>query len=296
LKAIIPVAGLGTRFEPHTQKVQKCLLPVAGKPILEHILDPLINVGICDFTLIIGHLGEQVVEFTNQYPKEIKFQFAKQSEQLGLGHAIYQGLSEESANPVLVILGDSIFKMDFAELIKSPNSTLGVFEVENPSRYGIVEHKNGLITNLVEKPENPRSNLAIAGVYFVKSEAELLKSIQYLIENNIRTHGEFQLTDALQHLVRKEHMFNIAHVDCCLDCGVPQTMLDTNKFLLEKQINSISNTAEIMNSTVTLSTVSDNCKIENSNLNNVIMFENSVVKNINLSNKIIGFNEILTGN
>lgn len=176
------------------------------------------------------------------------------------------------------------------------NSALGIFEVDDPQRYGIVEHKDGMITKLVEKPENPKSNLAIAGVYFIKSEATLTNSIQYLIDNNIKTRGEFQLTDALQNMVENNHVFKIAEVDNCLDCGIPQTMLETNKFLLRGNINKISQSAEVINSNLKSSSISDNCKIKDSELNNVIMFENSEIENMNLSNKIIGFNEVLTGN
>ena len=110
MRAIIPVAGHGTRLEPHTLTLQKCLLPVAGKPVLEHILDRITNAGITDVTLITGHLGEQVVEFCTSYPNA-NFTFVEQKERLGLGHAIYQGL-DSVKDPLLIVLGDSIFDLD----------------------------------------------------------------------------------------------------------------------------------------------------------------------------------------
>ena len=130
MKAIIPVAGHGTRLEPHTLALQKCLLPVAGKPVLEHILDKITDAGVRDITLIIGHLGHQVKEFCLTY-KKANFTFVEQTKRLGLGHAIYQGL-DYSDEPVLIVLGDSILELDYTNLIKSQYSTIGVAPVPDP--------------------------------------------------------------------------------------------------------------------------------------------------------------------
>ncbi len=125
MKAIIPVAGHGTRLEPHTLKIAKCLFPVAGKPTLEHILDKLFAVGITEITLIIGHLGEQVRNYCKQY-SNITFQFIEQHERLGLGHAVYQGL-EQLDEPVLIVLGDTILELDYKRFI-SFNSSAVVYD------------------------------------------------------------------------------------------------------------------------------------------------------------------------
>ena len=118
MRAIIPVAGHGTRLEPHPLTLQKCLLPVAGKPVLEHILDRITNAGITDVTLITGHLGEQVVEFCTSYPNA-NFTFVEQKERLGLGHAIYQGL-ESVKDPLLIVLGDSILNLIIIDSFQVP--------------------------------------------------------------------------------------------------------------------------------------------------------------------------------
>ena len=110
MKAIIPVAGHGTRLEPHTLTLQKCLLPVAGKPVIEHILDRITDAGVRDITLIIGYLAHQVKEFCLSY-KNANFTFVEQRKRLGLGHAIYQGL-DHSDEPVLIVLGDAILELD----------------------------------------------------------------------------------------------------------------------------------------------------------------------------------------
>ena len=179
MKAIIPVAGHGTRLEPHTLVQQKCLLPVAGKPVLEHILDRLIKIGIDDITLIIGHLGRQVKEYCKGY-KNINFTFVEQSERLGLGHAIYQGL-DRSDDPVLIVLGDSILELDYLRLISSNTSTIGVYKVPDPKRFGIVELDGDRIVSVVEKPKVPPTNLALIGIYYLSSQIELANSIEYLI-------------------------------------------------------------------------------------------------------------------
>ena len=153
MKAIIPVAGHGTRLEPHTLICQKCLLPVAGKPILEHILGRLTEANVIDITLIIGHLGKQLREYCNTYTKA-KFTFVEQKERLGLGHAVYQGL-DQSEEPVVIVLGDSILELDYNKLLSSTNSTIGVDQVSDPQRYGIVKLDGDQIISVVEKPEDP---------------------------------------------------------------------------------------------------------------------------------------------
>jgi len=168
MKAIIPVAGYGTRFKPHTLTLQKCLFPVAGKPILAHILDRVKKAGINEVSLIIGHLGEQVIEFCRSY-KNISFNFIHQEERLGLGHAIYQALIPNN-DPILILLGDGIFELDYNKIISSKISQIGVNRVKDPKRFGIVEIDGLKIIKFYEKPINPPSNLAISGIYLIRSQ------------------------------------------------------------------------------------------------------------------------------
>ncbi|MBC8213303.1 MAG: nucleotidyltransferase family protein [Candidatus Marinimicrobia bacterium] len=293
MKAIIPVAGHGTRLEPHTLKLQKCLLPVAGKPVIEHILDILISVGISEFTFIIGHFGEQVVQFTKKYTN-VKFNFVKQEERLGLGHAIYQGL-EKQETPIVIVLGDAILELDYSKLIENSNSVVGVAEVPDPERFGIVELDGQFISKFHEKPKHPPSNLAISGVYKINSQKQLAESIEYLMANDIRTKGEYQLTDALQNMLDNGSVFVQHTIDNCLDCGIPETLLQTNRILLGRiNQNSTHSESKIENSKLQFATISKGCLVENSTLENVIMLPNSKVLNQNISDCIVGFNEILT--
>ena len=294
MKAVIPVAGHGTRLEPHTLKLQKCLLPVAGKPVLEHILNRLTDAGVSDITLIIGHLGKQVKEFCKSYEKA-EFTFVEQTERLGLGHAVYQGLLHTD-EPVVIVLGDAILELDYAKLLSSENTTIGVHPVPDPQRFGIVELEGERIVKVIEKPENPPSNLAIIGIYYISSQQILAEAVEYLIDHDFRTKNEYQLTDAFQVMIDEGHTFNSLEIDACLDCGIPDTILSSNRTLFDREgANAIHPLAVIENSDLTHCTISENCRVENSGLENVIMLPGSQIMNQCLDNRIVGFQEIISG-
>lgn len=294
MKAIIPVAGHGTRLEPHTLVKQKCLLPVGGRPVLEHILNPLIKTGVDEVVLIIGHLGHQVIDFCARYP-ELKFTFIEQEKRLGLGHAVSMGLSKID-EPVLVILGDAIMELDYDRFIAQGTNVIGVEEVPDPTRFGIVELDGDRIIRFVEKPENHPTNLAITGIYFLQSQQELADSIEYLVQNDIKTRGEYQLTDGLQKMVENGSKFLHFKIDRLLDCGVPRTILETNRIILsELGASAVSEDAAIVNSVINNSHISDGCIVENATLDNVIMLDGGRVCNVQLENQIIGFEQTVKG-
>ena len=287
MKALIPVAGHGSRLAPHTLFIQKCLLPVAGKPVLEHIIDKLINIDIEEITLIIGHLGNQVREFCKKIDK-VKFSFIEQEKRLGLGHAIYMGL-EKSEEPVLIVLGDAILELDYNKLISSQSSSIGVDRVEDPERFGIAELLGGRIIKVVEKPINSSSNLAMIGIYYISSQNALINGIEHIMKNEIRTNDEYQLTDAFTVMIKDGHYFSAFEIDNCLDCGIPETLFSTNRTLLNRGINNaLHPTVVIENSKLEYCTISEGCTIINSQLNNVIMLPGSKIMNQNLENEIIG--------
>ena len=229
MKAIIPVAGHGTRLEPHTLIRQKCLLPVAGKPVLEHILDRLTEASITNITLIIGHLGEQVKEYCKNY-SNAEFSFVEQTERRGLGHAVYQGL-DQSEEPVVIALGDSIVELDYQKLISSTKSTIGVDKVSDPQRFGIVELDGDNIISVVEKPKNPPSNLALIGIYYISSQKELAEGVEYIIKNDIRTNNEYQLTDAIKDLLYSETILATSYEGIKFDCGSKQGFVEATIYL-----------------------------------------------------------------
>ena len=169
MKAIIPAAGIGKRLQPHTYVVPKVLLPVAGKPILGHIIDSLLEVGIGEITFVVGYKGESVKEYiTTNY--EINAHFVEQAEREGLGHAIWMTRELHYDDPeVLIILGDTIFRADLNKMVSQDGNFLAVKEVDDPRRFGIAElNESGeYIVKLEEKPDKPKSRLAIVGIYLI---------------------------------------------------------------------------------------------------------------------------------
>ena len=177
MRAIIPVAGVGSRLRPHTYSVPKVLLNVAGKPIIGHILDKIIEAGFDEATIIVGYLGEMIKEYVlKNY--NIKFDFVEQEERLGLGHAIYLSRHTFSRNPILIILGDTIFDVDLKSMIANQQTQIGVKYVDDPRRFGVAETTDGHIAHLVEKPENPKSNLAIVGLYYIRQPQLLMECLE----------------------------------------------------------------------------------------------------------------------
>jgi glucose-1-phosphate thymidylyltransferase len=217
----------------------KVLLNVAGKPILGHILDALVEQSITKATIITGYMGKLVENYVTERYKSIKFDFVLQEERLGLGHAIWTGRETYGNDPLIIILGDTIFDVDLSRLMQKGLNTIGVKEVEDPRRFGVVvRNGNGTIEKLVEKPENFISNLAIVGIYNINQTELLNECLQQMISDNIRTRGEFQLTDALQMMIDKGAIFSTADVEGWYDCGKPETLLSTNRFLLDRKPTS----------------------------------------------------------
>lgn len=234
MKAIIPAAGLGTRLRPHTYSVPKPLLEVAGKPILAHILDELVSLGADEVTFIVHYFGDAIKKWVEENYK-FKSNFVDQKETLGLGHAVSLASPfHKNHDAVLIILGDTIFSADLAPVLKWKENAVAVKEVDDPRRFGIVELKEERVTRLIEKPDNPPTNLAIVGIYNITQPALLFECLDYNIRNDIRTKGEFQLTDALQMMVDRGAPFRTFNINGWFDCGKPETMLDTNRALLEK--------------------------------------------------------------
>lgn len=236
MKVVIPVAGIGTRLRPHTHTIPKALITVAGQPILGHILDAVLPLRPEEIVLVVGYMGERVVEYIERDRPGLPVRYAEQAERKGLGHAIYVAREALAAEgPVLVVLGDTIFEADLAAVVREPWSSLGVMEVEDPRRFGVVVLRNGFAERLVEKPETPVSNLAIAGVYHFKSARLLAECVTAIVEGGVLTKGEHQLTDALQLMIDRGERIGVFRLDGWFDCGKQETLLATNRYLLGRQ-------------------------------------------------------------
>ncbi len=290
MRAIIPVAGFGSRMRPHTNTQPKVLLQVAGKAMLDHIIDDLVAAGVDGVTLIVGYLGDRIEEHVRKHYGNLTLNFVKQKEMLGLGHAISicKDIHQDD-DRVLIILGDTIVKADFNKMFGMGSSALAVKEVEDPRRFGTVELKDGTdeITGLLEKAENPPTNLAIVGVYLMDNPKLLFEGLDHIIAKDIRTKGEFQLTDALAYMLEEGHTMRSFTIDEWLDCGKPETLLSTNRRLLEieghgkvEEYKKRFPTALFVPPVV----VEDDCTIENSiigpyvSMRHKVRVENSILK------------------
>ena len=302
MRAIIPVAGFGTRLKPHTLTHPKVLLNVGGKPIIAHIIEKLFDEGITEATFIVGYLGEKIEQFISETYPNLKADYVEQKELLGLGHAIYQAAPTFNNDELIIILGDTVFDVNLNHISNSELSALGVKEVEDPRRFGVAELDNGFVSKLIEKPENPTTNLALVGLYYIKNSGLLTKSIEELMEKDIKTKGEFQLTDALQLMIDHGEKMTTFPVEGWYDCGKPETLLSTNQFVLSKngddfEIDSvvinqpvyISPSAKIKNSVIgPYVSIGDNCDVLDSVIKNSIINKNSKVQRMVLTDSIIG--------
>lgn len=304
MKVIIPAAGEGTRLRPHTITKPKPILPIAGATIIDFIMTEISSIEDLDEVIfIVGYLKNDMIEYlTNKY-KNIKLTFVEQEEYKGLAHAVY--LTKEHINDddkIFIILGDTIFKLNLSNIVSKNENSLGVCEVDNPSRFGIaILNENGIITKLIEKPQEPISNLALTGMYNIFNTKELFEAIEYIMKNNIKTKNEYQLTDALEYMIKKGIVFKTFKLDGWYDCGEKSTMIETNRTIIKHEILSkgIKDTAiippvfidkdvKIENSVIgPYVHIGRNSKIENSILKNCIIFEEVNISNAFMDNSII---------
>ncbi len=309
MRAIIPVAGVGSRLRPHTYTLPKVLLNVAGKPILAHILDKIIAEGITEATIVVGHMSDKIREFVSEsYPK-LPVAYVEQEERMGLGHAIYLSRATIGPDPVLIILGDTIFDVDLRRVLGSRISALGVKEVEDPRRFGVAEIRDGAITRLVEKPEKPASRLAVVGLYYIVNGPLLVECLDQLVQRDIRTKGEYQLTDALQMMLERGETIRTFPVEGWYDCGKPETLLSTNRALLEKHSTNPRIDGVIINEPVYVApnavlkncvigpftSIGDNAVVESAVVRNSIIGSDARVSLTLLENSIIGNEAVVRG-
>ena len=233
MRIIIPMAGLGTRLRPHTHTKPKSLLQVAGRTVLDHVLDQLAALDIEEVVFIIGHLGEQVREYVATH-YHFPTRYVEQKELKGQAHALYLA-KEYLLGNVFIVFVDTIFEADLSYLERvSSDGVVFVKEVSDPRRFGVVTVEEGYITGFVEKPETPVSNLAIVGLYYIRNSALLLQCIEAVLSGGIKTKGEYYLADALQLMVDRGAKLQTGTVEVWADCGKPETLLAANRYLLDK--------------------------------------------------------------
>ncbi len=268
MKAVIPVAGAGTNLRPLTYTQPKPLIPVAGKPIISFIIEQLVEVGVNDFIFIIGYLGEKIQLFIEETYPNIGKTFVQQTERKGLGHAVWTARAAmKDANEIFIVLGDTIFDLDLKTMLNEPTSCLAVKRVGDPREFGVVEYddQQHYVTRVVEKPRIPKSNMAMVGLYKVTKVQALIDAIDYNINNDIRTLGEFQLTDGLMRMIESGVRFTTVPVNNWFDCGKKEILLETNKMMLDKEGYASAN-LPLYDNTIIINPVSigKDCVIRNS--------------------------------
>ena len=291
MKAIIPVAGAGTKLRPHTYTQPKALIPLAGKTILSIIVDQLHDAGINDFIFIIGYLGEKIQDYVEKNYPDLNCQFVQQNERYGIGHAINLAREFVGGDEVMIVLGDTIADYNVKEIIDSPVSMLGIKKVDDPRDFGVAEiDDNGLISRVVEKPSIPKSNMALVGVYKIKETDFMFSCLEKLFANKEKGYVEFSLTEALECMMQRGASFKAFKVTNWFDCGKKETLLESNATLLKKFGGNVFEDHNFKN-TVIIPPVSiaEGCEIKNSVIGpNVTIGEHTTVNYTIMKDSIIG--------
>ena len=300
MKLIIPMAGRGTRVRPHSHTTPKPLLPVAGTMIVERIVETFartLDRTIDEIVYILGpDFGREIKETLSEMSKRhnAKATFRVQDVALGTAHAVLCA-GEDLEGEVIIVFADTIFDSYEKVTVDDADSVIWLKEVEDPSRFGVAVHDGDTITDFVEKPSEPISNLAIIGVYYFKKGEDLKKEIQYLMDHNVTGHGdEYQLTDALDRLLKDGKSFKKATVDEWLDCGTLPAWLDTTGEILEKENHSFD---KYENTTIHPPVyIGEGVEISNSEIGpNVSIEAGTKIKDSKIEKSIIQKNAQLTG-
>ncbi|MFT5384523.1 MAG: glucose-1-phosphate thymidylyltransferase [Saprospiraceae bacterium] len=313
MKIIIPMAGRGSRLRPHTLTTPKPLVPIAGKPMVQRLVEDLATSyggQIEEIAFIIGDFGEQVKKDLIAIAESLGAKGAvySQDEPLGTAHAILCA-QESMSGPAFVAFADTLFKADFS-VADDVDGMIWVQKVEDPSAFGVVKvDEHNIITDFVEKSPVFVSDLAIVGIYYFKDSGVLKNELQYLIDNNIKDKGEFQLTNALENMKGKRMRFKPGTVEEWLDCGNKESVIYTNSRMLELKKDKeqlVADSAVLENAVIippcyigknTLVknsiigphvSIGDNSNVENSVISNSVIQHNTSVKNANLENSMLG--------
>lgn len=313
MKVIIPLAGFGTRLRPLTYSRPKPLVNVAGKPILGHLLDKLKDLPIDEYVFITGYLGDQIEAYVSTNYSETPAHYFEQTELNGQSPAIYLA-KDVLEGPTIILFVDTIFDGDISFLADTDADGVAfVKEVEDPRRFGVaVTDAAGHVTQFVEKPDSMDNKLAVIGMYYVKEAKDMLSAIEYQMDEDRQTKGEFYLADAFQIMVDRGSNFKVAEVDEWLDAGTTETLLETNRVLLQRGRDNIAGitaegfviippvyihpTAKITNSVIGPHvSLGRNCVIDNCIIRDAIVDEDSSIDNILLTHSIVGQNATIRG-
>jgi len=314
MKIIIPMAGMGKRMRPHTLTIPKPLIKIAGKHIVQRLVEDISLVceeKVDEIAFVIADFGKEVENELINIAKNVgsKATIYYQYEALGTAHAILCA-KESLKGKVVVAFADTLFRAEF-KLDAAQDGIIWVHKVKDPSSFGVVKtNEKNIITDFIEKPKEFISENAIIGIYYFKDGDYLCKQLQYLIDNNVQKGGEYQLTDALENMKKAGTKFTIGNVEEWLDCGNKNATVYTNQRILATNNNEdlVSKSAIIINSIIIKPCfIGNNAKIENSvvgpyvSIGDYTSIDNSVISNsiiqnntklscVNIDNSMIGNN------
>lgn len=316
MNLIIPMAGKGKRLRPHTLTTPKPLIPIAGKPIVQRLVEDIAAVSlekIDHIGFVVGDFGEETETQLLQIAKEIGAQghIFYQKEALGTAHAVHCA-REVLEGRVTVAFSDTLFKANF-KLNTEADGIIWVKRVEDPSAYGVVNLDiEGVITEFVEKPQHPVSDLAIIGIYYFKEGEKLRAQLDHIIDQDIKASGEYQLTTALENLKAGGTRFITGTVDHWLDCGNKNVTVQSNsRYLGFIGKDIIANSAKVENSVVIppvyigeganivssvvgpYVSVGAGTSIVDSRIKDSLIQENALLKGVHLTNSMIGNHVIM---
>jgi glucose-1-phosphate thymidylyltransferase len=314
MKIIVPMAGRGSRLRPHTLTVPKPLIPIAGKPIVQRLVEDIVSVcgnkKVDEIAFIIGDFGADVEADLIKVAENLgaKGSIYFQDKPLGTAHAIHCA-ADSMDDEIVVAFADTLFRADFT-LDTDADSVIWVKQVDNPSAYGVVQFsEDGTINNFVEKPKEFISDSAIIGIYYFKDGPGLRKELKYLLDIEILDNGEYQLTDALSALMNQGKVFRPGTVSDWMDCGNKAITVETNS----KMLGYLSGKAELKGDSISIEnseiiepcyigsnvvlknakvgpnvSLGDNCIVENATIEDALIQTNSTISNIHLKDSMIG--------
>src|SRR6476620_644550 len=290
MKVIIPVAGAGTKLRPHTYTQPKALIPLAGKTVLSIIVDQLKNAGLTEFVFIVGYLGDKIQDYVKATYPMLQTHFVYQNDRQGIGHALKLTREIVQDDELFIVLGDTIAEYNIEDVLQSPHSMLGLKKVDDPREFGVAELDDSSITHVIEKPHIPKSNMALVGIYKIKESAVLFDCLENNIQQNIKTHGEFSITDAIDCMIKKGVQFKAFKVTSWYDCGKRETLLESNATLLKKFGGSIMSTQAYENTVIIQPVrIGSGCNIRNSIIGpNVTIGDKATIDSSIIKNSIIG--------
>jgi glucose-1-phosphate thymidylyltransferase len=310
LKIVIPMAGLGTRLRPLTYSKPKQLVTVAGKAVLDHVIDTLRGIpDVYEIELvnIVGYLGEQIEDHISEHYPHFKAHYVIQEDPRGQSHAVY--LARHLLDgPMLIIFADTLIQTDLTCLLENHEEAIAwVKPVADPRRFGVAEvGEDGFVRRLIEKPSDMSNNLAVVGFYYFRDSRPLISAIEAQMEQSIAINGEFFLADAINIMLKRGLKMSVRRVDVWLDAGTPEALLESNRYLLENGSDNsdeairrpgvvvvppvfIHPTAEVQHSVIGPHTsIGANCKVYSSIIRDSILAEAAEVSDAILENSLVG--------